>query len=264
MNLSKIIGDFLYLIPNRRKRDLFTNLNLVYPDMPQIEKVKLAKKVYENFVYNLFEFIKNRNITKEELAKKIELVDFDKVKNYLQKDKPVIFISAHYGNWEMLTLAVNGILGIPMSVVVRELDNKFLNNFFKKNRENFDIETFDKRGALKKMMKSLKEGRSVGILVDQNTAKEEGIDVEMFGLKALQTPVAAILSKKFNAPIIPGFLQRDGDKYKLIFKEPIIEKDIKKSVEKQNKVIEEMIKEKPEEWYWFHRRFKHYYEEKYK
>jgi KDO2-lipid IV(A) lauroyltransferase len=186
MNLSKIIGDFLYLIPNRRKRDVFTNLDLVYPNMPKEEKIKLAKKVYENFVYNLFEMFRNRNITKEKLAKRVEIEGLEKVQKYL--DKPVVFISAHYGNWEMMPLILGGVLEIPMSVVVRNLDNEFLNNYFKKNRESFNIETFDKKGALKNLMKALKNGRSVGIFVDQNTAKEEGVDVEMFGLKALQTP----------------------------------------------------------------------------
>jgi KDO2-lipid IV(A) lauroyltransferase len=262
MNLSKIIGDFLYLIPNRRKRDVFTNLDLVYPNMPKEEKIKLAKKVYENFVYNLFEMFRNRNITKEKLAKRVEIEGLEKVQKYL--DKPVVFISAHYGNWEMMPLILGGVLEIPMSVVVRNLDNEFLNNYFKKNRESFNIETFDKKGALKNLMKALKNGRSVGIFVDQNTAKEEGVDVEMFGLKALQTPSAALLSKKFNVPIIPVFIQREKDKYKIIFKEPIIEKDINKNVQMQSKVIEDMVKEKPEEWYWFHRRFKHYYEEEYR
>jgi len=262
MSLSKIIGDILFLIPNRRKRDVFTNLDLVYPDMSQKEKTKLAKKFYENFVYNIFEMFKNRNITKEKLKKRVEVVGYDKIKKYL--NKPVIFISAHYGNWEMMPLYVSGILNKPMSIVVRNLDNKFLNKFFKSNREQFDIETFDKKGAMKNLIKALQSGRNIGILVDQNTAKNEGMDVEMFNLKALHTPSAALLSKKFNLPIIPAFIQREDDKYKLIFKEPIIEKDIQKNVELQSKVIEEMIKEKPEEWYWFHRRFKHYYEDKYK
>ena len=66
-----------------------------------------------------------------------------------------------------------------------------------------------------------------------------------------------------NIPIIPVFITREDKKYKIIFKDPIFEKDIQKSVQLQSNVIEEMIKEKPEEWYWFHRRFKHYYEDRY-
>jgi len=259
--LVKLIANFLYLIDKRRKKVVFTNLDLVFPDMNEDEKIKLAKQVYYNLVYNIFEMIKNRNITKEKLKEKVEFVGLERVKKYF--DKPVIFMTAHYGNWEIMPLAVGGLLNLPITLVVRNLDNQFLDNFFRNNREKFDIKTINKKGALKGLMKAIKEGRNIGILVDQNTAKNEGLDVEMFGLKALHTPSAALLAKKFDIPIIPVFIQREGDKYKIIFKEPILEKDTQKSVQLQSKVIEEMIKQKPEEWYWFHRRFKHYYEDKY-
>jgi KDO2-lipid IV(A) lauroyltransferase len=259
--LVNLISTLFYFFDKRRKKVVFTNLDLVFPNMPQQEKEKLAKKIYYNLVYNLFEMVRNKFITKEKLVKKAEFVGLEKVKNYL--DKPVIFISAHYGNWEMMPLILGGVLEIPMTVVVRNLDNQFLNNFIKKNREKFNIYTIDKKGALKGLIKALKEKRSVGIFVDQNTAKSEGLDVEMFGLKALHTPSAGLLAKKFDVPIIPVFIQREDNRYKIIFKEPILEKDIQKSVELQSKVIEEMIKEKPEEYYWFHRRFKHYYEAEY-
>ncbi len=261
MNLSKILGPLFYNLDKKRKKVVFTNLDLVFPDKSEEEKEKLAKEIYENFAFNLFEILKNRNITKEELQKKVEIVGLEKVKPYL--DKPAVFITAHYGNWEMMPLVLGGLLGIPMTIVVREIDNKFINKFFKKSRERFNIKTVNKKGALKKLIQAVKNNRSVGILVDQNTAKNEGIDVEMFGLKALHTPSAALLAKKFDIPIIPVFIQRDGDKYKVIFKDPILEKDIKKSVQKQSDVIEEMIRQKPKEWYWFHRRFKHYYEDRY-
>lgn len=261
MSLSKFIGDLLYLFDTKRKKYVLTNLELVFPEMSDEEKRKFAKKVYENFVYNIFEIIKNRNITKEKLLKKVEFVGLEKVRKYL--DKPVVFISAHYGNWEMMPLIIGGILEIPITVVVRDLDNPVLNKYIKSNREKFNIKTVDKKGALKKLIKAVKEGRSVGLFVDQNTAKNEGEDVEMFGLKALHTPSAALIAKKFDLPIIPVFIQRYGDKYKIIFKEPIFEKDVKKSVQAQSDVIEEMIKQKPDEWYWFHRRFKHYYEDRY-
>jgi len=259
--LIKLIANIWFFFDKRRKNVIYTNLDLIYPNMNEKEKIAFAKKIFENVVFNLFELIKNRGISKEQLSKKVEFEGFEKVKKYL--DKPVVFISAHYGNWEMMPLILGGLLEIPMTVVVRNLDNKFLNKFFKTNRERFNIETIDKKGALKGLMKAIKNSRSVGIFVDQNTAKSEGIDVEMFGLKALHTPSAALIAKKFNIPIIPVFIQRNGNKYKIIFKDPILEKDIQKSVELQSKVIEKMIEEKPEEWYWLHRRFKHYYEDKY-
>ena len=261
MSLSKIIGNVLYLLDKRRKKIIFTNLDLVFPDMPKNKKIEIAKKVYENFAFNLLELIKNRNLSADDLKKKIEFVGMEKVEKYL--NKPAIFITAHYGNWEIIPWVLGGILNIPMTIVVRDLDNKLVNYFVKTSREKYNIKTVNKKGALKKLISDIKKGRSIGILVDQNTARKEGEDVIMFGLKALHTPSAALLSKRFKIPIIPVFVQRDKDKYKFIFKEPIIEEDIKKSVQKQSDVIEEMIRQKPEEWYWFHRRFKHYYEDRY-
>jgi len=261
MSFSDIFANILYFLDFKRKKYVFTNLDLVFPQKDKKEKKEIAKKFYKNFVLNLFELVKNRNIDKEKLKNLVEIEGFEHIESYL--DKPVIFISAHYGNWELLALFLGGVLELPMTVVVRDLDNKFLNKFFKSNRERFNIKTVNKKGALKKLIKAIKEGRSVGLFVDQNTAKNEGEDVEMFGLKALHTPSAALLSKKFELPIIPVFIQRNGKKHKIIFKKPILEKDIKKSIQAQSDVIEEMIKQKPQEWYWFHRRFKHYYEDKY-
>jgi KDO2-lipid IV(A) lauroyltransferase len=265
--LAKLLGNILYFLDRRRKKVVFTNINMVYPDKTDNEKVQLAKTIYENFAYNFLEMIKNRNIPKEELESKIEFEGLEKVEKYLKS--PAVFISAHYGNWDMISLTLGEILEIPMTVVIREKSYKFkflnslLLRFFKKSKEKLNIKTIDKKGALKGLMKAVKEGRSIGIFVDQNTAENEGVDVKMFGFKALQTPSAALLAKKFNLPIIPVFIQRNGDKYKVIFKDPIFEKDINKSVQAQSDVIEEMIKQKPEEWYWFHRRFKHYYEDRY-
>jgi len=261
MSLSKTIGDILYFFDKRRKKVVFTNLDLVFPGMSKDEKIELAKKIYENFAFNLLELIKNKNLSLEDLKEKIEFVGMEKAEKYL--NKPAIFITAHYGNWEIIPQVLGGILNIPMTVVVRDLDNKLVNYFVKANREKYNIKTVNKKGALKKLIGDIKKGRSAGILVDQNTARKEGEDVVMFGLKALHTPSAALLSKRFKIPIIPVFVQRDKDKYKFIFKDPIIEEDIKKSVQKQSDVIEEMIRQKPEEWFWFHRRFKHYYEDRY-
>jgi KDO2-lipid IV(A) lauroyltransferase len=259
--IAKVIGAFLYKIDKSRKKVVFANFDLVFPDMPQDQKIALAKKVYRNFAYNVLELIRNRFISKKELAKKVEFVNLDSVKEYL--DKPVVFISAHYGNWEMLPLILGGVLEIPMTVVVRDIDIEFVNRFFKKNRERFNIKTVDKKGALRVLIKDARK-RSIGIFVDQNTPRKKGVDVEMFGLKALQTPSAALIAKKFDLPIIPVFIQRFGKRYKVIFKEPIFEKDIDKSVQAQSDIIEQMIKEKKDEWYWFHRRFKYYYKEVYK
>jgi len=264
--IKNLIKQFLYFIfytfDKRRKKVVFTNLDLVFGDsISKQKKEEIAKQVYKNFINNLFEFIEFSTISKDKLKEKIEFENLDMVKKALKKG-PVIFTGAHFGNWELVVLAIGAFI-TPLSAVVREIDNPKLNEKIKQTREKFNVKIYGKKGALKYLMKDLKEGRSIGILVDQNTVKEEGIDTIFFDKKVLHTPSAALLSKKLNVPIVMGFAEKRDNKWIISFKEIFETIDIQKSVDKQSKIIEEEVKKYPELWYWFHRRFKHYYEDKY-
>ncbi len=260
--LKKIIANSAYLLDNKRKKVVFTNLNLAYKEaLSKKEKIKIAKKVYKNFVNNLFEFIELSFISKEELRKRIKFKNIEAVKEYLKKS-PVIFTGAHFGNWEIAALAIGAFL-TPLSVVVRNIDSPELNEKIKKTREKFGVKIYNKKGALKHLIKDLKDKRSIGILVDQNTSKEEGVETDFFGKKVLQTPSACLLSKKFKIPVVMGFVEKENDKWVINFKEIFYADDIKNCIDRQSKIIEEEVKKYPELWYWLHRRFKHFYEEKY-
>lgn len=260
--LKKILTFLFYKFDSKRKKIVFVNLDLAYGDtLSKKEKENIAKKVYENFVSNLFEFIELSKMSKEDLAKKVEFENLETVKNELQKG-PVIFTGAHFGNWEIAVLAI-GAFVTPISAVVREIDNPKLNERIKKIREKFNVKIYGKKGALKNLMRDLKNGRSIGILVDQNTSKEEGLDTEFFGKKVLQTPSAALLSKKLKVSVVMGFAEKKDDKWVISFKDVFVCDDIQSCVDRQSKIIEEEVKKYPELWYWFHRRFKHYYEDRY-
>ncbi|WP_459978829.1 lipid A biosynthesis lauroyl acyltransferase [Nautilia lithotrophica] len=260
--LKKLLTFLFYKFDTKRKKIVFVNLDLAYGNtLSKEQKEKIVKKVYENFINNLFEFIELSKMSKEDLAKKIEFENLEIVKNELQKG-PVIFTGAHFGNWEISLLAIGAFI-TPVSAVVREIDNPKLNQRIRKIREKFNVKIYGKKGALKNLMRDLKNGRSIGILIDQNTAKEEGVDTIFFDKKVLQTPSAALLSKKFKIPIVMGFAEKKDDKWAISFKEVFICEDIQSCVDKQSKIIEEEVKKYPELWYWFHRRFKHYYEDKY-
>ncbi|WP_024790783.1 MULTISPECIES: lipid A biosynthesis lauroyl acyltransferase [unclassified Lebetimonas] len=260
--LKKILLFSVYHLDNKRKKVICINLNLAYGNtLSKEKKEEITKKVYENFINNLFEFIELSFISKEELRKRIEFKNLDKIKEYLNKG-PVIFSGAHFGNWEIATSAI-GAFVTPISAVVRNIDNPKLNEKIKRTREKFGVRIYNKKGALKKLMRDLKNNKSIGILVDQNTAENEGVETVFFGKKVLHTPSACLLSKKFKIPIVMGFVEKEKDKWIIDFKEIFYADDIKKCVDKQSKIIEEEVKQYPELWYWMHRRFKHFYENEY-
>jgi KDO2-lipid IV(A) lauroyltransferase len=260
--LKKFLYFLFYKLDSKRKKVIYTNLKLAFGDeLDEKRKEKIVKEVYKNFVNNLFEFLEVGKMSKDELKEKIEFKNKTLIDKYL-KNGPVIFVSAHFGNWELALLSIGAFI-TPISAVARKIDNELLDKKIKENREKFGVKIFEKKGAIKHLIKELKNNRSVALLIDQNTKKEEGIDTTFFGKKVLQTPSACILSKKFKIPIIIGFIEKKGNKWVVNFKEAIECDDVQKCVDKQSKIIEEEVRKYPELWYWFHRRFKHYYEEEY-
>jgi KDO2-lipid IV(A) lauroyltransferase len=175
-------------------------------------------------------------------------------------------VTAHFGVWEILPTAVAIEFDLPISVVGRELDSKLMQKYLKKNREQFNVELINKKGALKGMIKSMNKGRTIGLLIDQSIPASLSVDVELFGKKVTQTPAASLLSRKFNATIIPIFVTSEDHKHHTVtFYDPIkpihsdnMEDDIQKLSQAQTDILQSVIKLRPDEWFWSHKRFKVY------
>lgn len=262
----------IYIFDTKHRKIIKTNLDFAYgKTMDEEEKNRIVKKCYKNLVYFLADFIENQGISREKLKKKVTFENEEVLEDALKKKERVILITAHYGNWELIALSIGAFFG-SATAIGRTLDGKYLNKILKKNREQFDIELLDKNGAMKGMIKALLKGRILGLLVDQNTAESEGVLVNFFGKKARQTHSTALLARKFNAVIIPLFITTDDYKnYKITFYDKIspvksddIQKDIVELTQKQSDAIEKAVKKKPDEWFWFHKKWKNQYEEIYK
>ncbi len=262
----------IYVFDKKHRKIIKINLDFAYgKSMEEKEKERIVKKCYKNLVYFLADFIENQGITKEKLAKKITFENEEVLKNALKNNEKVILITAHYGNWELIALSMGAFFG-NITGVGRALESKYLNTILIKNREQFNIQMLEKNGAMKGMIKALKDQRILGLLVDQNTAEKEGVIVDFFGEKARQSHSTAILSRKFGAVIIPVFITTDDYKnYKITFYDKIIpvksediDKDILELTQKQSDAMEKAIRNKPDEWFWFHKKWKNQYEEIYK
>ncbi len=260
-----------YSLDKKHRHVARVNLDLAFEDKKsEKEKEQIIKDCYKNILYNLAEFVKNQGATKEEILSKVVFKNTEALENAIKTKRKVIVTTAHYGNWELLSLAI-AVKFSAVSIVGRDLDSKVMNTILTKNREQFDVELISKDGAMKGMMKALKQNRSLGILVDQNTSEKEGLLIDFFGKKARHTPSAAILARKFDAIIIPGYIRTyDHNTFEITFYDPIQTKvsedkdeDILNSVKKQALITEQIIEEKPNEWFWLHQRWKNQYEELY-
>ena len=269
--LLNALSLIIYSIDKKHRKIALVNLDLAFENKITIEeKNNIVKKCYKNLLFNLADFVKNQGASKNEILEKVTFKNEQVLVNALNNNKKIIIVTAHYGNWELLSLSIAAKF-TPISIVGRDLDSKVMNTILSKNREQFDIELLSKTGAMKGMVKSLKNNRPIGLLVDQNTSNNDGILIDFFGKKARHTPSAALLSKKFNALIIPAFIStNDNMNYEVNFYEEIKTNDItedeyvEKCVQLQADITQKIIENKPDEWFWLHKRWKNQYESLYK
>ena len=268
---AKGLAFFIYALDSKHKKIAMVNLDLAYGDtLSEEERKEIVKACYVNLVLMLVDFVKNQGISREALLKKVTFKNEKVLTNALAEGKKVILMTGHYGNWELVALSIAAKFG-DMTIIGRDLDASNMNMILKQNREQFGIELIDKKGAMKSMISVLKNGRMLGLLVDQNTSENEGLLVDFFGKPVRHTPSAAILGRRFDALIIPVFITTDDHVgYTLTFYEPIVtdktenkDEDILRSVQQQAKTTEEVIRKKPEEWFWLHKRWKNQFEERY-
>ncbi|WP_456402883.1 lipid A biosynthesis lauroyl acyltransferase [Hydrogenimonas sp.] len=266
------LARLIHALDARHRHIARVNLDLAFGEtMPDAQKERIIEKTYENLLFNLADFVRNQGISREELMGKLRFENAQIVDEAKRSGRPIVFITAHYGNWELISLAMAARFG-PLSVVGRPLDSPVMDEILRRNREQFDIEMIPKKGAMKSLIKALKSGRNVGLLVDQNTAENEGLLIDFFGKEARHTPAAAILAKRMDAVVIPAFITTgDRETYTVTVYPPLeidqrLEKEeaIAKNVQAQAKVTEEAIRKKPDEWFWLHQRWKNRYEHLYR
>ena len=270
--LAKFLAFAFIKLKKKRFHIVMTNLNLAFGETKtKEEKLEIAKKCYYNFAKYLgINFILNQNTTKQKILKQVVFKNEHFLLDAMKSGRPIIVTTAHFGQWEIFSLAVAAHFG-PSSVLGRKLDSSVMDKILRANRAQFDVELIDKNGGAKDILKALKARRLVGILVDQNTAPQDGIKVQFFGKDVLHTPAASVLAQKTNALIINAFIYQKGENLnEICFEEPIDistfdkEDAVQKATQMQCSACEEMVRAKPEEYFWFHQRFKRFYENEYK
>ena len=269
--LAKFLAFAFMKLKKKRFHVVMTNLDLAFGETKtKEEKLEIAKKCYYNFAKYLgINFILNQNTTKQKILEQVVFKNEHFLLDAMKSGRPIIVTTAHFGQWEIFGLAVAARFGAS-SVLGRKLDSSVMDKILKANRAQFDVELIDKNGGAKDILKALKARRIVGILVDQNTAPKDGIKVQFFGKDVLHTPAASVLAQKTNALIINAFIYQKGENLnEICFEEPIDistfdkEDAVQKATQMQCSTCEEMVRAKPEEYFWFHQRFKRFYEKEY-
>jgi Kdo2-lipid IVA lauroyltransferase/acyltransferase len=188
-------------------------------------------------------------------------IHYDGLENFTAaqaKGRGVLVATAHLGNWE-LSAFTHAIMTAPMHIVVRPLDNARLDRFVEQRRAMSGNPIIRKKEAARGILNALKAGDAVGILIDQNASREEGIFIDFFGRKASANAVFVKFAHRTGAAVVPGFAlwNETEQRYVLRFLPEIpMSGDVLEDTQRVHSVLEQVIREYPDQWLWIHRRWK--------
>jgi len=239
------------------------NLRCAYPEKSIDEIVRIAKGVYRHIGTVVAEFFEIPSITKENLH---EWVEFEGIENFheaLAKKKGVLSILAHFGNWEFMPVAFP-MVAEPAHIIYRPLDNPILDDLMAWMRTLNGNTLIAKEGSAKTIRRLLGKNKTIALLSDQNVAAREGVFVDFFGRPACTAVGTAVLAMRTGAPVIPAFMPRmESGKYKFIIKPAVEitvtgndEADIVTNTQLFARIVEDMVREYPDQWFWIHQRWK--------
>jgi Kdo2-lipid IVA lauroyltransferase/acyltransferase len=261
---AEIVAALGYRLAKRQRRAGIQNLRMAMPSLNEGERFAILRGSFSNLGRLLVEFSHFPDLNKENIKNLVAYEGFEHYENAVGRGKGVIFLTAHFGAWELSCFA-HSLYGNPMKFVVREIDNPKVERLIETYRGLAGNTPIDKRSASRDILKALRNNETIGILVDQNTTRDEGVFVDFFGIPAATTPAVATLALRTGASVIPGFMIWDATtrKYRLRFDPPVElissgdpARDIAENTRAFNVVLENMIRQYPDQWLWIHRRWK--------
>ncbi|WP_419776870.1 lipid A biosynthesis lauroyl acyltransferase [Malaciobacter marinus] len=272
--ITKYILIFIAHLANRFNKEHLhianVNLDLVYGDsITKEKKEEIILTSYKSLLFNLYEFVENQHISKEKLISKANIINEDVILNAIKKNRKIIYITAHYGGWEIALPYVALKYG-KLAVVNRKMDNPYINDMYEKARDRNNITMLEKKSAAKGMLKAFKDKKAVALVIDQHM--KNGIEIDFFNKKVMATDATSRLALKLDAVIIPIFCVMNNfrdytlkvgeeiDCKKINFK---TDDHIKELTQIQSNIIEKQILEYPHLWFWQHKRWKKYYKNLY-
>ncbi len=241
-----------------------SNLKIAFPDISDQERYSLKKKIFKHFLSVFIDILYLfGGKDPDKVVGELKVEGLENVQNVLEKGKGAILFSAHFGNWELIPFILHRELGFRISSIARKMDNPLTEEIVKKFRAFMGSNMIYKEGSLRKIIRVTEDNGLIYMLVDQNTITREGVPVKFFGKDVIAVTTVSQLYLKKDIPVIPLFVTYQSDSIILkIGKELEFKKsgdhskDISDLTQKCIGLIEDMIKEYPDHWFWFHDRWK--------
>ncbi len=257
------LGRLCYRLDRRHRRIVDENLTTAFAKEKEVrEREKIAMGAFEHLGHMIAECSRLPHISNETLREWVEVCGLEHYHAAKAMGRGVLFVTAHLGNWECMP-AVLAATGHPVHLIARPLNNPLLDAWVNAWRARGGGVVISKHAPPAKLVKLLKQGETVGLLLDQNTALREAVFVDYFGRPAATHKGLAVLALRTEAPVLPIFIYRIRGRHRLEIEAPLkitrsdnLHHDIMHLTACVTQIIERYVRRYPGQWLWGHKRWK--------
>jgi Kdo2-lipid IVA lauroyltransferase/acyltransferase len=250
------------VVLRRRRQVALDNLQQAFPLRSAIECRRIARASFQHLGLLFVELCDLLNSPLERFLERVTVEGMERLKAVMTGHGRALVLTAHLGNWELLA-AASRLSGYELAVVVRPLDVSWLNGLAEALRRHAKVELIHKRQAVRPVLGALARGCMVGLLLDQNAARQEGVFVPFFGRPASTSRAMAVLSLRTGTPVVPIFTRREADGRHRVVIHPPLEMPANAGPEavvqltaRCTAAIEAAVRETPDQWLWIHSRWR--------
>ncbi|HEV8397826.1 MAG TPA: hypothetical protein VGQ37_26275 [Vicinamibacterales bacterium] len=261
-SLGHGFGRFMFWVDGGHRRIALDNLARAFPLRSAGERRALAKAMYAHFGALVFELLRFRSLTPDEMKALMEVEGVERIHAAHAKGKGMFFVTGHFGYWEMQAIT-HPFHSPSIAVMARPLDNPKLHDWLEQLRTMTGNRVIYRQGALRRVLRELGENHAVAILIDQHIHTSEAVTVDYFGRPAATTSALAALALRTGAAVIPVFtLPLPGGRYRFIYEHPVepppadSPDPVGEFTQRCTDVLEMYVRRHPELWLWMHRRWR--------
>lgn len=259
MKLAELLGTFFYRFIPIRKDVVKKNLSIAFPELNSNEMDLLAKRNYVHILKTFFDTFLLSSITKEEVLQILKINNLELLKKEYEKNKGVVLLTGHFGNWELGAVGIGIAMGETINVLTKQQRNPLVSQWMDELRERFGNKVSNLGAGVRELFKTIRSSGMIGIVGDQRGPRE-GMRIEIFGKDtAIYSGFAALISKS-KSPVVIALAPREkDDSYSLDFikMEYSPENGAEEIAQKYMQILENYIRNYPEQWFWMHNIWKY-------
>ena len=260
--MGRTLGYAFYAFDRGHRQLTIENLAAAFPTRSAREHRAIARAVFGHFGSLLTELLRFSGLSRQQMLASVEYEGGERVQQALAAGKGALFVTGHFGYWELHALA-HPLSFQSVGVVVRALDNPKLNRWLEDVRTSTGNSVIHRRGGLRKILRALADNKPVAILIDQHIQTSDAVVVDFFDRPAATTSAVAALALRTGAPVIPVFAVPTAEgRYRMIYEHPVEPPSanspdaVREFTQRCTDVLEMYVRRYPHLWLWMHRRWR--------